>query len=97
MKSIPQKDLDSGKFDSTKGWYRGDRLPREVAMTVDLLGGMGLRTTQLNGSPTAKELRSKDVYVYPVMIHLWNMKPTATDIVFLRPQDNMLFYASFKM
>jgi len=96
MKSIPQKDLDSGKFDSTKGWYRGDRLPREVAMTVDLLGEWTANDT-IKWFPTAKELRSKDVYVYPVMIHLWNMKPTATDIVFLRPQDNMLFYASFKM
>jgi hypothetical protein len=46
--------------------------------------------------PSETELRSSGVYVYPVKMLLHGTVPTAAELIFVRPADNMVFYFGAK-
>ena len=70
-------------------WYRGDQLPKIVD---DALGFAGGWHDSIPWFPKEAELRSGDVFVYPWSIHYLCLRPTATELIFVRPKDKMVFF-----
>jgi hypothetical protein len=39
-----------------------------------------------------KEIRSSEVYIYPVSIYFHGTHTTAAEVIFVRPKDKMVFF-----
>jgi hypothetical protein len=76
-------------------WYRGDKLPPVVSDAFDFVGSWG-SSDEIAWFPKKSELKSENVYVYPVSIYTHGVRPTAAQLVFVRPSDKMVFYFSGK-
>jgi len=84
----------TGSVDPIRGrWYRGDRLPEVVG---DAVGFAGPWLHELPWFPSERELRSAEFYVYPWSIHYHGVRPSAAELIFIRPSDRMLFYFGAK-
>jgi len=76
-------------------WYRGDQLPAVVRDATEFIGS-ALDGDEIAWFPKLAELRSAEVYVYPLTIYLQDGSPTSVELIFVRPVDNMVFYLSDK-
>jgi hypothetical protein len=76
-------------------WYRGDKLPPVVNDAVEFVGAWG-SSDEITWFPKESELRSANIYVYPVSIYTYGVRPTAAQLVFVRPSDKMVFYFGSK-
>jgi hypothetical protein len=74
-------------------WYRCDQLPKVLDDAVSLAGGW--RKT-ISWFPKEAELRSPEFYVYPWAIYCHGVRPTAVQLIFIRPADKMVFYFGVK-
>lgn len=77
------------------GWYRGDQLPKVLDEAVSFVGGM-LGSDSISWFPKEKDLRSSEIYVYPWSIYCHGVRPSAAEIIFIRPKDKMVFFFSGK-
>ena len=71
------------------GWYRGDQLPEMVKRSVDFVGGWH---HEIPWFPTQSELESSEIYVYHLSAYFRGSRPTAVELIFVRPRDRMVFY-----
>jgi hypothetical protein len=79
--------------DSSGGWYRGDQLPQALGEALDFISGW---RSEIPWFPREEELRSSDFYVYSWEIVLHGTRPTATQLILVRPSDKMVFYLGCK-
>lgn len=86
-------ELTTTAGDQRRRWYRGDQLPQVVDDAVDFIGGC---LNQLPWFPRGRELRSSEFYFYPWGIQLHGTVPSAAELIFVRPADNMVFYLGCK-
>lgn len=84
----PTRDFDTR-------WHRGDQLPKVLDDAVGFVGGW-LGRKELSWFPREVELRSSEFYVYPWSIYCHGVRPTAAQLIFIRPADNMVFYFGVK-
>jgi hypothetical protein len=75
--------------------YRGDELPKIVDDAVAFVGSW-LGSDKIPWFPKEKELRSHEFYVYPWSIYCHGVRPTAVELIFIRPSDKMVFFFSGK-
>jgi hypothetical protein len=83
------------KDDSQKIWYRCDQV--DGLMEDTLVFVRGWLGAEIPWFPSYEELRSGDMYVYPWSIYTHGTKPSAVELIFIRPKDNMIFYFGCKM
>jgi hypothetical protein len=74
-------------------WYRGDEVPPVLNDAIEFVGGW---LHEIPWFPPDTELRTDDYYVYPWAIEIHGVKPTAAQLIFIRPSDRMVFYFSGK-
>jgi hypothetical protein len=79
--------------DNDRRWYRGDQLPQPLSDAVDFVGAS---RSEIPWFPTEGELRSSQFYVYAWEILLHGTRPTAAQLIFVRPSDKMVFYVGCK-
>jgi hypothetical protein len=75
-------------------WYRADSLPTILDEAVTFIGDWQNETPWF---PTEDSIRTKDFYVYPWSIYCHGIKPTATELIFVKPKEKMVYYVSAKM
>jgi hypothetical protein len=73
-------------------WYRGDKLPPVVDSAVEFSASWG----ELTWFPPLAELRSSKMYVLAWSITFHGTTPSASELIFVRPADNMVFYVGSK-
>jgi hypothetical protein len=84
-------------------WYKGDSLPVSVSDAVGFISDWVLVTSNTGGNdfswfPTEKEIRTGDIYVYLRNVYYSSAtEQSAASIIFIRPADGMIFYASSKI
>jgi hypothetical protein len=83
------------KDDSEKIWYRCDQA--EGIMEEALVFVRGWLGSEIPWFPSYEELKSSDMYVYPWSIYTHGTRPTAVELIFIRPKDKMVFYFGCKM
>lgn len=76
-------------------WYLGDQLPPVVESAVNFIGNGWL--SEVPWFPNEVELRGADMYVYAESIDFNGERPSATNLVFVRPSDRMVFYIGCAM
>jgi hypothetical protein len=90
---IELAELVSTANDLGQGWYRGDHLPTVLGDAVEFAGSW---LHELPWFPSETELRSADFYVYPWSIDYHGLRPSAVELVFVRPSDKMVFFIGCK-
>jgi hypothetical protein len=88
-------ELAATTSETSGRWYRGDQLPPVVNDAIEFFGAW-LGSDEIRWFPKEAELRSKNVYVYPWAIYTHEVRPTAVELIFVRPSDNMVFYFGSK-
>jgi hypothetical protein len=89
------EELTASADDFRERWYRGDQLPKVVDDAVSFVG-TSRNSDEIPWFPSEAELRSSEVYVYPCTIYYHGTRPSAAEIIFVRPGDKMVFYFSEK-
>ncbi len=80
----------------TRRWYRGDQLSNILDDAVTFVGPW-LPDKKISWFPKEAELKSNQFYIYLESIYYTNVRPTAVDLIFVRPSDKMVFYFSAKL
>jgi len=88
-------ELKAKKEDFHKRWYRGDEISGVLDDAVDFLTEW-LNSSEIPWFPSEEELRSDGYFVYPWSIYYHGVRPTAAQLIFVRPSDKMIFYFSGK-
>jgi hypothetical protein len=78
-----------------RGWFRGDQLPVVVDKGIEFVQ-MWLPSHEVPWFLDEKEIRSTEVFVYPWSIYFHGTRPTAAEIIFIRPKDKMVFFFGAK-
>ena len=86
---IDLAELTKDTDDFRRRWYRGDQLPKILDDAVGFVGGW---LHEVPWFPSVAELRSSDIYVYSWSIYFHGIRPTAAELIFIRPSDKMVFY-----
>lgn len=92
---VSAEELTASTDDFIGRWYRGDHLPKVVDDAVSFVGGW-LGSDEISWFPKEEELRSSEVYVYAWTILYHGIRPTAAEVIFVRPRDKMVFFFSGK-
>jgi hypothetical protein len=87
------EELTASTDDFKGRWYRGDQLPKVLDDAVSFVGSW-LGSDEIGWFPKEEELRSSEVYVFPRSIYFQGTRPSAADIIFVRPKDKMVFFFS---
>lgn len=77
------------------GWFRGDEVSGVVNDALEFVEER-LPSKEIPWFITEQELRSSDVYVYPLSIFYHGTRPTAVKLIFVRPKDKTVFYFAAK-
>jgi hypothetical protein len=88
-------ELAARDLDRTDRWYRGDQLPPVVDDAIAFVGAWD-GSDRIPWFPKESELRSANIYVFPVSICTHGVRPTAVELIFVRPSDNTVFYFGSK-
>jgi hypothetical protein len=94
LRSLTEADLAAPVRNEPAGWIRGDR--------VDVLLRNAVEFAAVHGEapwlPTAEQLLTAEYYVWVWRIEVrGNNRVAAADVMFARPSDRMMFYASFQV
>ena len=81
--------------DSEGGWFRGDNVPKIVDSALKFVG-QWIPSDDFPWFPQKQELRSSKIYIYPWSIYFHGIRPAAAKLIFVRPEDNMVFYFGAK-
>lgn len=92
---VDLSELTSITDESQGRWYRGDKLPQFIDAAVDYVSGY-LGWNEISWFPNENELRSEKIYLYPWSVYYHGVRPTAAQLIFIRPSDKMVFYISGK-
>lgn len=95
IKNVSIDELTASKDTELCGWYRCDQLPKLLDDAVVFAGGWS-NSTETAWFPKTTELKSSDFYVYPWSIYYHGIKPSAVELIFIRPKDKMIFFMSVK-
>ena len=97
IKTSPVEETDFAPKQKTPNehWFRGDQLPPVLDAALELVTKWH---NDIPWFPTGAELKSSDIYVYPVDFYACcgNVEPTMARQVFVRKTDNMVFYFDYK-
>ena len=91
--TVDPKELVPNNYGS--GWYRCDEAKGALKDAINFI--CNWKEDDISWFPTANELHSSEIYVYPQSIYYNGTQPTAADLIFVRPKDKMLFFISSKM
>lgn len=89
ISNVDVSELESKGEGYSGRWYRGDQLPQILSNAVTFVSGWRHEITWF---PAEAELRSSKYYVYSWSIYLHGISPSAAELIFVRPSDNMVFY-----
>lgn len=93
--NVTLEELTANTDEFRGRWYRGDQLPKVLDDAVSFVGGW-LGSGEIAWFPKEAELRSSEIYVYPWSIYCHGVRPSAAEIIFVRPKDKMVFFFSGK-
>jgi len=77
-------------------WIRGDKLNGVLKQSVELISSFA-DLKKLKWFPNIEQLSSDKIYVNPWLIVLYGERPTAAQIIFVNPTENIVYYASVKI
>jgi len=86
---VEESELTSDE--SGRGWYRGDQLEGITEQAVDY-AEMWLHRDEMSWFPSSEQLRSKNMYAYLWSLDISGVRPDATQIIFVNPKSNMIYY-----
>jgi len=78
------------------GWYRGDALSGTAEQAVDFAESW-LGSAEMPWFPTIDEIRSSKMFIYVWSVDMAGTKPNAAQLIFVRPEDKMVFYFDAKL
>lgn len=89
VSKMDEVELESKTNNFEKRWYRCDQLPPMLAEAIKFVDGWH---HEIPWFPGGSELRSSNFYVSVWSVYFHGDRPTAADLIFVRPSDQMVFY-----
>lgn len=83
------------KDDFGSGWTRCDQAQGVLGDALGFVEGW-LHDSHISWFPKREELRSAEMYVYAWSIYCHGTRPTAVELIFVRPKDKMVFFFGSK-
>ncbi len=77
-------------------WVRGDKLEGVLKKGVELISSF-VELDELPWFPDKNALMSDEIYVYSWSVLFHGKRATAAKLIFAKPSENKVFYASVKM
>jgi len=90
---VDEKELKRDEFGS--GWFRGDKVSGVLKDALDFVEAW-IPSEKIPWFLTEEELRSSKIYIYPWTIYCHGTRPTAVELIFVRPKDKMVFFFGAK-
>ncbi len=90
---VEEKELLKGEFGD--GWSRGDQVSGVLSDALDFVEAW-LPSQEIPWFLSEEEVRSSEVYVYPVSIYCHGTRPSAVELIFVRPKDRLVFFFGVK-
>jgi len=90
---VAESELKKDEFGS--GWTRCDQVAGVLKDAMEFAEGW-LHSDDIAWFPRSEELRSADMYIYPWSIYCHGTRPSAVELIFVRPKDRMVFFISSK-
>lgn len=94
ISGVTEEELTASTDEFRGRWYRGDQLPKVLDDAVSFVGGW---LHEIPWFPSEAELRSGEIYIYSLSIYCHGVRPTAVELIFVRPKDRMVFFFSGKI
>lgn len=94
--AIKITDVSISELSNTRTgtWHQVDSLPEILDDAVSLIGGWQY---EIPWFPSEEKLRNDGFYVYPWSIYCHGVKPRSAQLIFLKPDEKMVYYISVKM
>ena len=95
--AIKITDISISELSSTQTgkWYQVDSLPEILDDAVSLIGEGG--NMKYLGFLQKRNYGMMSFYVYPWSIYCHGVKPSSVQLIFLKPDEKMVYYISVKM
>jgi hypothetical protein len=75
-------------------WYRCDSLPNTLDDAVKFIGEFEDETSWF---PKEEKIRTKDFYVYPWSMEYHGISPYAAQLIFINPNEKIVYYIDAKI
>jgi hypothetical protein len=95
IKPVELSELQAAQSPFGEGWIRGDKVTPVVRDAVQLATGF-MNIDDLRWFPSESDLLSDRYYIWSFTIYLHGSRATATELIFIRPEDDMVFFAGVK-
>jgi hypothetical protein len=92
--AIKVTSLTASELEPDSEWVRGDRADDILKEAVQFISSARDQAPWL---PMEEELQSSNVYVFRFRVELMSNGVTAAQLIFARPSDQMIFYASLQI
>ena len=96
IKAVDQAQLEAPPSPFGEGWVRGDAANPAIRDAIKLATDF-TKSDHLSWFPLESELLSRRYYVWVCGIFLHGSRATEAYLIFVRPEDDMVFYVSVKM
>ena len=77
-------------------WTRGDRVKGVFKEAIEFASSF-VELDKLAWFPSKEQLSSDKIYVYPWAVMLHGKHVTSTQLIFVAPSENMIYYVSVKV
>jgi len=91
---IKTNDISVEELTNTEMWMRGDKLLGVFESGVELVGMFSNGTTWF---PDIDVLTSEEIYVSVWSVRFHRRRATSAKVIFVRPSENKVYYASVKI
>ena len=75
-------------------WYRGDQLPQILDEAVTFAGDW---QSEIPWFPKDSTIKTDKFYVYPWSIYCHGIRPSAIELIILKPDEKIVYFISTKM
>ena len=81
--------------DFGSGWWRGDQVTGVLKDALNFVDSW-LPSDEIPWFLQEEEITSSEIYIYPWSIYCHGTRPTAVELIFVRPRDKMVFFFGAK-
>jgi hypothetical protein len=94
ISNVSIDELTTGDSVKIGKWYRGDQLPKLLDDAVSFAFSM---QDEISWFPKESNIRTEQYYIYPWSIYCHGITPSAVDLIFLNPEEKIVYFISNKI
>ena len=94
ISNVTIEELTTKKENGHGQWYRADSLPDILNKATEFIS---VWHDEIPWFPKEEAIRSKQFYVYPWKINCNGITPSSVDLIFIKPNEKLVYFISLKV